>query len=121
ITTSLFVLPSVVEQWTTSFSAPAGLLAFNDNIVTVLFNATTLEVATNWKYDTAFTFTSGSTGPGGSAQLPGSNIPGSYTVTGLSTWQAVPEPATFALFGIGGVGAWIIRRNKLKAKEEADA
>lgn len=33
--------------------------------------------------------------------------------------QVVPEPATFLLFGIGGIGAWLIRRNKLKSKEEA--
>jgi len=36
------------------------------------------------------------------------------------TWQAVPEPATFLLFGIGGMGAWLIRRNKLQVKEEAE-
>jgi hypothetical protein len=36
-------------------------------------------------------------------------------------WQAVPEPATALLFGIGGMGAWLFRRNKLKSKEEADA
>ncbi|MCC7300635.1 MAG: PEP-CTERM sorting domain-containing protein [Verrucomicrobia bacterium] len=28
------------------------------------------------------------------------------------SWQAVPEPATFLLFGIGGIGAWLVRRNK---------
>ncbi len=27
-----------------------------------------------------------------------------------STWQAVPEPATFLLFGMGGIGAWLVRR-----------
>jgi hypothetical protein len=37
------------------------------------------------------------------------------------SWQAVPEPATALLFGIGGMGAWMVRRNKLKSKEEADA
>ncbi|MFA7369319.1 MAG: PEP-CTERM sorting domain-containing protein [Kiritimatiellales bacterium] len=29
-----------------------------------------------------------------------------------STWQAVPEPATFLLFGMGGMGAWLVRRRK---------
>ncbi len=38
-----------------------------------------------------------------------------------STWQVVPEPATALLFGIGGLGAFIVRRNKQKAQEEADA
>jgi hypothetical protein len=37
------------------------------------------------------------------------------------SWQAVPEPATALLFGIGGMGAWMVRRSKLKSKEEADA
>lgn len=43
-----------------------------------------------------------------------------FDFTGQS-WQAVPEPATALLFGIGGLGAFIVRRNKLRAKEEADA
>lgn len=36
-------------------------------------------------------------------------------------WQVVPEPATALLFGIGGMGAWLFRRSKLKSKEESDA
>ena len=31
---------------------------------------------------------------------------------------AVPEPATFLLFGLGGMGAWLIRRKKAKSEEE---
>ena len=31
---------------------------------------------------------------------------------------AVPEPSTVLLFGIGGVGAWLLRRNKMKAQRE---
>ena len=34
---------------------------------------------------------------------------------------AIPEPATVLLFGLGGMGAWIFRRSKLKSKEEVDA
>lgn len=41
--------------------------------------------------------------------------------SGATTAQVVPEPATFLLFGMGGMGAWLIRRNRLKSKEEADA
>ena len=39
---------------------------------------------------------------------------------GLNNAQVVPEPATFLLFGIGGMGAWLIRRNKMQVKEEAE-
>jgi len=39
----------------------------------------------------------------------------------LTDVQIVPEPATALLFGIGGLGAFIVRRNKRKAQEEADA
>jgi hypothetical protein len=35
--------------------------------------------------------------------------------------QVIPEPATALLFGIGAMGAWMIRRNKIKSKEQADA
>lgn len=35
---------------------------------------------------------------------------------GSSTWQAVPEPATFMLFGMGGFGAWLIRRKNRKSE-----
>ncbi len=40
---------------------------------------------------------------------------------GYGVGQVVPEPATALLFGIGGLGAFIVRRNKKKAQEEADA
>ncbi len=34
---------------------------------------------------------------------------------------AIPEPATFLLFGLGGMGAWLVRRNKKRSTEEMDA
>jgi hypothetical protein len=34
---------------------------------------------------------------------------------------AVPEPATMGLFGIGALGVWFIRRNKIKATEQDEA
>jgi subtilisin-like proprotein convertase family protein len=47
------------------------------------------------------------------------NLNGSAT---LVSWgldiAAVPEPATFILFGIGGMGAWLLRRNKLKSSSD---
>jgi len=45
----------------------------------------------------------------------GTPAPGETDVTfnfDSSTWQAIPEPATFLLFGIGGMGAWLLRRRQ---------
>ncbi len=36
------------------------------------------------------------------------------------TVNVIPEPATFLLFGFGGLGAWMLRRNKLKSNVELD-
>jgi len=58
--------------------------------------------------------------PGGVMTYDAGGVVGGLQGAG-GDWQAVPEPATFLLFGIGGMGAWLIRRNKLKSKEEADA
>lgn len=33
-------------------------------------------------------------------------------------FQVVPEPATIGLFGLGALSAWVIRRNKMQAREE---
>ena len=30
----------------------------------------------------------------------------------VGTYTQVPEPATVLLFGLGGVGAWLLRRNR---------
>ncbi len=32
----------------------------------------------------------------------------------------IPEPATALLFGIGGIGAWLFRRNRIKSREDAE-
>ena len=37
---------------------------------------------------------------------------------GGTAMNVVPEPATIGLFGLGALSAWIVRRNKLKAREE---
>ncbi len=104
--------------WGTSFSAPGGDLALGDSIITVIFNSAALDgsATTAW-YSDGFAGTLSDNGFG-QAMLPATNIDATYTVTSIA---AVPEPATALLFGIGGMGAWIVRRNKRKAQEEADA
>jgi hypothetical protein len=106
------------STWGTTFSAPGGDLALGDYVYSVLFNDTTIAVATQYKVTT---MTDGLFAGGGNAwfTLPASDIDAQYNTTAMGTWQAVPEPATFMLFGIGAIGAWMIRRNKMKAQEEA--
>ena len=36
------------------------------------------------------------------------------------TVAAIPEPATALLFGLGGIGAWMLRRNKKKIEDDDD-
>ncbi len=47
------------------------------------------------------------------------SVPTIFSPGTTTTITVVPEPATALLFGIGGIGAFIIRRNKKKAQEEA--
>ncbi len=90
--------------WGDSFSAPSGDMATSDNLVSVVFNAATIAGATEYWYTSAFTTINGTTGAGGSYQLPGSDILDTYT-----TISVVPEPATAMLLALGGGLAWLVR------------
>ena len=90
-----------------------GSLLPNDDVYSVVFNASSYGAAT------AFAVIDN-----GLFSMPSSfDPPKNYDTGGVlaGDWQAVPEPATALLFGIGGLGAFIVRRNKQKAQEEADA
>jgi len=52
--------------------------------------------------------------------ISGGNF-GALAAGNANVVQVVPEPATALLFGIGGFGAWLVRRNKLSSKYGTDA
>lgn len=41
-----------------------------------------------------------------------------YVYKDATNTYVIPEPATALLFGIGGIGAWMLRRSKIKSQEE---
>lgn len=116
ITTSLTSGKGGLAYWGGTFSAPAGSLAFNDRVYSVLFNAPTMAAATQYKVTT---MTDGIFTGGGNAwfQLPAADADGTYKTTTMSSFQAVPEPATFLLFGIGGMGAFLLRRKQQRVED----
>lgn len=59
--------------------------------------------------------------PAQSLQMNTDLINGDAINAGATVAQVIPEPTTALLFGIGAMGAWLVRRNKIKSKEEADA
>ncbi len=88
-------------------------IANNIPVFSVILNAATTEAATQYLVIDSATFNSGSAAPPATANA--------YTLAApVGTWQnVVPEPATIGLFGLGALSAWIVRRNKMKATEEA--
>ncbi len=109
--TSSLVVGKAGTIWGDIFSAPSGSLITNDRVYSVLFNAPTMAAATQYKVSTM-------TSQGNSwFQLPAADGDDTYQVNTMGSFQAVPEPATFLLFGMGGFGAWLIRR-KQRVKAE---
>ncbi|MFA6172465.1 MAG: PEP-CTERM sorting domain-containing protein [Kiritimatiellales bacterium] len=77
-----------------------GLLQ-NDKTYSVIFNSSSFATATRWAViDDSTTIVN--YGPTGFDYDAGGTVAGD--------WQVVPEPATFLLFGMGGMGAWMVRR-----------
>jgi len=100
--------------WGDIFFSP-GDVGLGDNLVSVVFNSSSIAAASEYWYTSAFETITGTTGPGGSYQTPGTDILDTYTTT-----EVVPEPATAMLFGIGGMGAWMLRRKNQRAKKDEE-
>ncbi len=90
-------------------------IAEGEDIFFRIYNDTSVPSGSYWQIDSQLV-----TLPTFSSPPSSSDLEIGVTFSG-QTWQAVPEPATALLFGIGGLGAFIVRRNKQKAQEEADA
>lgn len=85
-------------------------IANGDKIYSVIFDSSDISTATRWAViDSAVATVSFTSGPFN--YNPGGVVAGD--------WQAVPEPATALLFGIGGIGSWLIRRNKKLTGKDA--
>lgn len=81
-----------------------------DKVYSVIFNSADISTSTRWAVidDSVAT-----------ASLPLFQYnPGGATA---GDWQVVPEPATVLLFGLGGMGAWLLRRNRKPMDEDADS
>ena len=74
-----------------------------DKIYSVIFDSSNILTATRWAVIDSSV-----------ATVSYTPNPFNYNPGGVAAgdWQAVPEPATALLFSIGGIGAWLVRRNR---------
>ena len=94
-------------NWGDSFNSPGGSLALSDHVYTVIFNDAVVASATQYIIVDAATFV-----------LPGTDVDSSYIPASVNgSWQAVPEPSTMALLGIGlATTAFVRKRKKRRAR-----
>ena len=97
----------LAKEWGVSVSPAVWGGLFNQSVYSVIYNASTIGAATEAVVVDA------------SVKLLAGADPATYSLSSVNnSWVAVPEPATFLLFAMGGFGAWLIRRKNMKIKEE---
>jgi len=84
-----------------------------DNVILRLYDASTVGAASNYIESAGFSL------PDRESPIGGNDLDVTFDFSS-SSWQAVPEPATALLFGVGGMGAWMLRRKNQKKEEEPE-
>jgi hypothetical protein len=60
------------------------------------------------------------TSPGGGIYLDDKSRNTIEFTTTSVTIGVIPEPSTILSFGLGGLGAWLLRRNRMKSREDGE-
>ena len=90
---------------------PSGALGVNDSVFTVIFNSAVLASADQYVIVDSATHI-----------MPAAVGPADYYLSSIAnSWQAVPEPTTLALFGIGMGTAALARKRKRRKKNRTNA
>jgi hypothetical protein len=105
------------SEWA-DFSAPTYNTTYSSGYVYARIFQDSIIDDGDWYYYSTPLLLQDSTAPQ-TIQMNTDLVNGNAIDFGSNVAQVVPEPATFLLFGMGAMGAWLVRRNKLKSKEEA--
>jgi hypothetical protein len=98
--TTLYRAPADWAPWQYYFWCEETItIPDNTDLITVIYNSTEFETATWFMICDQSPFNSGS------------------SLVATEYYVSIPEPATVLLLGLGGLGAWLLRRNRVTAIE----